>query len=485
MTIAHTKSIKYLILLFIFLCFLTDCSNDSDFFEQIVPAGNEYIDPVDPAKDDSDQIITDYDQFPDSVKQRIEQLLPGGTVDDVVHWGPFRYIVYKSFPDGRSNKIYIYLTCRVRQVLYMDGAHMERPGIFFVTGTEQTINLSEVPENILTNVQKQSGSSKLIKAWMAESDIGLTYVIELVGFQADDTTAFAYRPDGVLKTMSEASIMRTGIPRKWTESEIEELLGKYRNKYSVESVIKRIQSIPYNPQKGFRFIVLGDSRINQPVWEAICKSMSRKKSTFVIDTGDLVNEGEPEQYDEYLFRVLKRYGKFNFVPVLGNHDISLDGLVVSYLISFGPNSLNYYFDYGNCRFIILDNCSRFTDFDKQLKITDQCLSDTPDGFYKFVFAHLPPGNIEKWSYHAMDVEISHKFTELMNKHQVDHVFVGHIHAYSTAHFQGVDYTVTGGGGAELHKQYGPNGSVHHYVIVDVTSEGIKQQVVQFHKVERQ
>lgn len=481
--IFHTRNFKYIILLITILSFLTVCRNESNFYEQIVAAGNEYIDPVDPAKDDSDQIITDYNQFPDSVKQRIEQILPGGTVDDVVHWGPFRYIVYKSFPDGHSNKIYIYLTCRVRQVLYMDDAYMERPGIFFVTGTEKEVNLSKVPEIVLTNIQNQSGSNEFIKAWTAESDIGLTYVIELVGFQAGDTTAFAYHPDGTLKTMSEASRMRIGVHRKWTEPEIENLLGKYRKKYSVESVLKRIQSVPYNPQKGFRFIVLGDSRINQPVWEAICKSMSRKKTIFVIDTGDLVNEGEPEQYDEYLFRVLEKYGNFNFVPVLGNHDISLDGLVVSYLTSFGPNSLNYYFDYGNCRFIILDNCSRFTNLDKQLEITDQWLSDTPDGFYKFVFAHLPPGNIEKWSYHALDIEKSHKFTELMSKHQVDHVFVGHIHAYSTAHFQGVDYTVTGGGGAELHKQYGPKGSVHHYVIVDVTADGIKQQVVQLHKIE--
>jgi predicted phosphodiesterase len=482
MTVVHTKSVKDIVLIIIFLSFLTVCRNDSDFYEQIVPAGNEYIDPVDPTKDDSDQIMTDYSQFPDSVKQRIEQILPGGIVDDVVHWGPFRYVVYKSFPDGHSNKIYIYLTCRVQQVLYMDGAYLERPGIFFVTGTEQVINLSEVPEIILSNVQIQSGSSKLIKAWTAESDIGLTYVIELVGFQADDTTAFAYRSDGVLKTISEAGRMRPGVPRKWIEPEIEELLGKYRKKYSVENVLKRILSKPYNPRKGFRFIVLGDSRINQPVWEAICKSMSRKKPTFVIDTGDLVNEGEPEQYDEYLFGVLEKYGEFDFVPVLGNHDISLDGLVVSYLSSFGPNSLNYYFDYGNCRFIIFDNCSRFTDLDKQLEISDQWLSGTPDGFYKFVFAHLPPGNIEKWSYHAMDIEKSHKFTDLMSKHQVDHVFVGHIHAYSTAHFQGVDYTVTGGGGAALHKQYGSKGSVHHYVIVDVTADGIKQQLVQIQKV---
>lgn len=62
-------------------------------------------------------------------------------------------------------------------------------------------------------------------------------------------------------------------------------------------------------------------------------------------------------------------------------------------------------------------------------------------------------------------------------------FFGHIHAYSTVRYKGIDYTITGGAGAELHKQYGRKGSEYHYVIVDVTQEGIQQQLVQFHEEE--
>lgn len=75
---------------------------------------------------------------------------------------------------------------------------------------------------------------------------------------------------------------------------------------------------------------------------------------------------------------------------------------------------------------------------------------------------------------------SEAFTELMAKHRVDEVFLGHIHAYSTATLDGVSYTVAGGGGAGLHDRFGPSGNVHHYVICDVTSDGITQQVVRFH-----
>jgi len=287
----------------------------------------------------------------------------------------------------------------------------------------------------------------------------------------------------VLKTMGIASRMRTGISRKWRKSDIDTLLSKYQNKYAIDNVINKIQSIPFAPQEGFTFIVFGDNRINLPVWEAICKSISEKKVLFAIATGDLVNEGEPEQYDQYLFGVLEKYGNFNFLPVVGNHDTGYDRQAISYITSFGSNSLNYYFDYGNARFVIIDNCSQAGKFSDRLKIADKWLGDTPEGYLKFVFAHVPPGDIKKWEYHAMSGERSRLFTALMTRHSVDHVFLGHIHAYSTATHKNIDYTVTGGAGAALHMQYGPKGSVHHYVIVDVEPGEIKQQLVQIRKME--
>jgi hypothetical protein len=67
----------------------------------------------------------------------------------------------------------------------------------------------------------------------------------------------------------------------------------------------------------------------------------------------------------------------------------------------------------------------------------------------------------------------------MSQHSVDHVFLGHIHAYSTATYGGVDYTVTGGGGASLHTQYGEMGSRHHYVVVDVLKDKVEMTLVRF------
>lgn len=66
--------------------------------------------------------------------------------------------------------------------------------------------------------------------------------------------------------------------------------------------------------------------------------------------------------------------------------------------------------------------------------------------------------------------------KLMSKHRVDHVFCGHIHAYSTTTYEGVEYTVTGGGGASLHKHFGEMESVNHYVVIDILPDSVKMRV---------
>jgi hypothetical protein len=70
----------------------------------------------------------------------------------------------------------------------------------------------------------------------------------------------------------------------------------------------------------------------------------------------------------------------------------------------------------------------------------------------------------------------------MSKYHVAHVFLGHIHGYSTATIDGIPYTVSGGGGAEFTNRYGAEGDVNHYVICDVMPDGtIHQKIVKFHR----
>jgi hypothetical protein len=69
----------------------------------------------------------------------------------------------------------------------------------------------------------------------------------------------------------------------------------------------------------------------------------------------------------------------------------------------------------------------------------------------------------------------------MSQYNVSHVFLGHIHAYSTETFDGIDYTVSGGGGGPIHYRFGPKGGIHHYLICELSDTGeLDQEIVYFY-----
>ena len=231
---------------------------------------------------------------------------------------------------------------------------------------------------------------------------------------------------------------------------------------------------------------MGDSRSQWEMWSNIVKHIDSlvPKPDFVINSGDIVPTGYAKEYQDYYVRALLGTD-IPYLVAIGNHDDSTDSMAREYQYLFGEKALNYYSDYGKARYIFIDNVTKVQPYEETLKWLDKTLADTPKGYRKYVTAHKPPSTIEKWAYHSWDDSNSQAFTELMTKHKVDAVYLGHIHAYSTAHYNGVDYTVSGGGGAGLHDRYGPLGNVHHYVICDVMADGtVKQQVVRFYKDNR-
>jgi Icc-related predicted phosphoesterase len=456
------------------------CGARSQYVAIRLPPGNEFAQPRDPVEDDAGQVLTRYDEFPASAREQVERFLPGGTVRAVNHWGPFRYTLTKEFPEGHQNEIYVHLNGYVHQIYFIDDEYMERPGLFYVSGTEREVRIADIPGPVRKRLEEFSTPQQWTAAWQAGSQLGPTFVVEMRGIQEGEITAFALSPDGTLKTMGTAERMHRGVPKLWTQAEIENLLASYRDSYGVRQVMARIRSVPFDRERGFRFVVFGDPQNHVDVLEAVCRSVSDEEPLFAVVTGDLVEDIQPDEYDEYFFDVVKEHAKFEIVPAIGNHDVGVHRMAFGHRAVFGDDSLNYHFDYGNARFVIMDNVSRVTPWEERIAAADRWLAETPAGYHKFVFAHVPPGEVERWSYHAMSGDQSREFTELMARHQVDHVFTGHIHAYSTAKLNGVGYTVTGGGGGRLHEQHGPKGSQHHYVIVDVLPKGVQQTVVQLH-----
>jgi len=370
----------------------------------------------------------------------------------------------------------------------------EEPDQLVFRGTKKSIAVSKVPEAAIKTLAEALPEAKPSKAWTAETIAGPRYVIVI------DQMAFYARPDGQIQAaglISEGSLdeidppspqkdKKTARDPKAFNAELAELLGQYRERFNLENQIKKLGKGPKSADGSFRYVVMGDSRSQWEIWSSIVKHIDSlvPKPDFVINSGDIVPTGYAKEYHDYYVRALLETD-IPFLVAIGNHDDGSDSMAQEYRYLFGEKALNYYFDYGKARYIFIDNITKVQPYEETLKWLDKTLADTPKGYRKYVAAHKPPSTIEKWAYHAWDDSNSRAFTDLMTKHKVDEVYLGHIHAYSTATYGGVNYTLSGGGGAGLHDRYGPLGNVHHYVICDVMADGtVKQQVVRFYKVDK-
>jgi 3',5'-cyclic AMP phosphodiesterase CpdA len=363
----------------------------------------------------------------------------------------------------------------------------EEPDELVFRGTKKSIAVSDVPKAALNTLAEAVPGARPGKAWTADTIAGPRYVI-LIG-----KMAFYARPDGQIQAggrLKDGALDEIDPPRTPKDSDpkrfnagLKKLLGRYRDRFNFENQIKKLGKGPAGANGSFRYIVMGDSRSQWKLWSNVVKHIDslNPKPAFVLNTGDVVPKGYAREYNTYYIRPLLETD-IPFFIAIGNHDDSDDSMAREYRYLFGEEALNYHFDYGKARYVLLDNATDVQPYRETLKWLEKTLADTPKGYRKYVCAHKPPKNIAKWAYHAWDGSYSRAFTDLMTKFKVDEVYHGHIHGYSTAHYNGVDYTISGGGGAGLHSRYGPLGNVHHYVICDVTADGtVKQQIVRLHE----
>ncbi|MCC6445863.1 MAG: metallophosphoesterase family protein [Armatimonadetes bacterium] len=237
------------------------------------------------------------------------------------------------------------------------------------------------------------------------------------------------------------------------------------------------------PGKGFSFVAYGDNRTNNEDHRKVVQSILPLKPDFLVNTGDLVAKGSrPEQWEAFFRTAGPLLARAPLYPSLGNHE----GNSSLYFQLFDlPGKKRYYsFDYGNCHIICLDSNSAFMSREEQRRWLVENLSTHQDAAFRIVFFHHPPYSLTTSENRQKYSEaIREQWQKLFEQYRVSLVLNGHDHNYQRAAVNGIQYIVTGGGGAPRYA-VGPkqawnvtSASVLHCVYFQVEGDRIKAQTI--------
>ena len=257
--------------------------------------------------------------------------------------------------------------------------------------------------------------------------------------------------------------------------------------------IEPTQASITNKIKKDKYIIFGDNRDGYNTFGQIIQQANGQNPVFMIDNGDLVFSGKPNQYR--LFDKMVSKISTTFCTTLGNHDIRGNGRS-TYTMLYGP--AYYSFNYGDSHFVFLDSSPGWAQkkaiSDQQYEWLKKDLIKA-QGKHIFVITHIPPedprsgvtsnkipnyaskvksgqnwleqkldnyNENENMNHGFQDPKEAAKFENIMSTYHVDTVYLSHIHSYLEYSKGGVRYLITGGAGAELLTK----NSYYHYIIAN-------------------
>lgn len=152
-----------------------------------------------------------------------------------------------------------------------------------------------------------------------------------------------------------------------------------------------------------------------------------------------------------------------WVPAWGNHDLA--GTSTASML--GAPGRRYRWSTGELEVFVLDSNRAWKGSQRRWLARSLQSSPAP---VKVATFHHPPFSVGG---HGSDLTVRESWVSLFERHDVDLVLSGHNHLYERARLGGVDYVVTGGGGAWLDDCGEPASwtrrcrSAHHFVLVEV------------------
>ncbi len=252
--------------------------------------------------------------------------------------------------------------------------------------------------------------------------------------------------------------------------------------------------------KPFRFVVYGDTRTHADIHAKVASKIAAANPALVLHTGDIVVDGrKADLWQTGFFGPAAPFlSKSVLYTVLGNHEH--DSANYFNFFELPGNERYYSFDYAKVHFVVLDtNEPSFPKehkgeskwADEFVKVINKFWNDQIEWLRKDLAAHAD-ARLTVLCQHSPLYDSSKSETRQKNyaklrarlvpelqRFGVDVVFAGHDHFYERNVVDGIQYVVTGGGGAPLYSAGDKlpteraHADVNHYLIVDVKKNAVK------------
>jgi len=241
----------------------------------------------------------------------------------------------------------------------------------------------------------------------------------------------------------------------------------------------------------FRFLIYGDNRSDGAAHSAVVVAMATRASSFLVNTGDLVDRGDSRSEWQQFFDIEAPLTRERpLFSVVGNHELT-DGAGVDYVRYFGPaelpkevvapvptvtgvllhdagspkltlEQLSGTFRWSNARFFLINGMVPFTSGPTRAWL-DRVLTESdnePGLVWRIVVVHHGPWSSGPHGDNKLLQDAN--IPDLLRAHKVDLVLSGHDHIYERGSANGLPYLVSGGGGAPVYRVKKAEQTSRHY-----------------------
>lgn len=196
-----------------------------------------------------------------------------------------------------------------------------------------------------------------------------------------------------------------------------------------------------DPEK-FSFSIVGDIHSSTARLDSILAKVAADGDSFLVLLGDIVDQGEAEEFARVKDTLEGRGWSRRILPVIGNHDVFRGGWE-HYRELFGPS--HYVAEIGSTRFIAIDTADGAIDETESDWLASELAAS--HGKRTFLLSHYLPTVPGVRTYLRLaNEEEAARWMRAASQNGITAWLGAHYHSFVSQPIEGVQYVVAGGGG---------------------------------------